>query len=285
MTQPQTDMSGKLCVVTGASAGIGKETALGLAKLGATVVLVCRDTERGETASREIKRISGSDAVELMICDLSSQTSIRQFASEFKSRHDRLDVLVNNAGVFLRQRSQTEDGIESTFAINHLGYFLVTNLLLDLLKSSAPSRIVNVASAAHRYGRLDLNSWVTARDYSSFGAYANSKLANVLFTYELARRLEGTGVTANCLHPGAVATSLFRRLPKILEVLIKLTTISPQRGARTSIYLASSAEVEGVSGKYFVRRRPQRSSSASYDEQAARRLWDLSEQLAGLATP
>lgn len=285
MTQPQTDMSGKLCVVTGASAGIGKETALGLAKLGASVVLVCRDPERGETASREIKRISGSDAVELMICDLSSQTSIRQFASEFKSRHDRLDVLVNNAGVFLRQRSQTEDGIESTFAINHLGYFLVTNLLLDLLKSSAPSRIVNVASAAHRYGRLDLNSWVTARDYSSFGAYANSKLANVLFTYELARRLEGTGVTANCLHPGAVATSLFRRLPKILEVLIKLTTISPQRGARTSIYLASSAEVEGVSGKYFVRRRPQRSSSASYDEQAARRLWDLSEQLAGLATP
>jgi NAD(P)-dependent dehydrogenase (short-subunit alcohol dehydrogenase family) len=278
-------MSGKLCVVTGASAGIGKETALGLAKLGASVVLVCRDPERGETASREIKRISGSDAVELMICDLSSQTSIRQFASEFKSRHDRLDVLVNNAGVFLRQRSQTEDGIESTFAINHLGYFLVTNLLLDLLKSSAPSRIVNVASAAHRYGRLDLNSWVTARDYSSFGAYANSKLANVLFTYELARRLEGTGVTANCLHPGAVATSLFRRLPKILEVLIKLTTISPQRGARTSIYLASSAEVEGVSGKYFVRRRPQRSSSASYDEQAARRLWDLSEQLAGLATP
>jgi len=272
-------LTGKVCVVTGANAGIGKETAIGLAKLGATVVMVCRDAGRAEKALREIKDKSSSDRVELMICDLASQKSIRSFADEFKRQHDRLDVLVNNAGVFLRQRSLTEDGIESTFAINHLGYFLVTKLLLDLMKKSAPSRIVNVASTAHRHAKLDVNAWVSAREYSAFAAYANSKLANVLFTYELARRLEGTGVTASCLHPGAVASNLFRGLPGFLEALIKLVTISPERGARTSIYLASSSEVEGVTGQYFARRRPEKSSEASYDLEAARRLWKVSEEL------
>ena len=272
-------MTGKICIVTGANTGIGKETALGLAKLGATIVMVCRDHERGEAALRDIKQKSRNDRVELMFCDFSSQNSIRQFASDFKQRHDRLDVLVNNAGVVLREYSMTEDGFESTFAINHLGYFLLTNLLLDVLKKSAPSRIVNVASTAHKYGKLDINSWVTGRDYSTFGAYANSKLANVLFTYELARRLEGTGVTANCLHPGGVGTNLFRGLPKFMQALIKLVTISPERGARTSIYLASSPEVEGVTGKYFARRRQQKSSEASHNEEAARRLWEVSEEL------
>jgi NAD(P)-dependent dehydrogenase (short-subunit alcohol dehydrogenase family) len=241
--------------------------------------MVCRDRERGEATRQEIRQKSGSAKVELMICDLSSQNSIRQFASDFKKQHDRLDVLVNNAGVVLRQRSMTEDGIESTFAINHLGYFLVTNLLLDLLKKSAPSRIVNVSSTAHRYGKLDISGWVTGRDYSTFGAYANSKLANVLFTYELARRIEGTGVTANCLHPGAVGTNLFRGLPGFLQALIKLVTMGPERGARTSIYLASSPEVEEVNGKYFTRRRPEKTSEASYNEEAARRLWDVSTEL------
>jgi NAD(P)-dependent dehydrogenase (short-subunit alcohol dehydrogenase family) len=277
-----SNMTGKVCVVTGANAGIGKETAIGLAKLGATVVMVCRDAGRAEKALREIKHKSGSDRVELMICDLASQKSIRRFADDFKQQHDRLDVLVNNAGVFLRQRSLTEDGIESTFAINHLGYFLVTNLLLDLMKKSKPSRIINVASTAHRYARLDVNAWVSAREYSAFGAYANSKLANVLFTYELARRLEGTDVTANCLHPGAVASNLFRGLPGFLETLIRLVTISPERGARTSIFLAGSPEVEGITGKYFARRRPAKSSEASYDLEAARRLWEVSEELTGI---
>jgi len=277
-------MTGKICIVTGANTGIGKETALGLAKLGATVVMVCRDRERGEAALREIKQKSRNDRVELMICDFSSQNSIRQFASDFKERHDRLDVLVNNAGVVLRERSMTEDGLESTFAINHLGYFLLTNLLLDVLKKSAPSRIVNVASTAHKYGKLDINSWVIGREYSTFAAYANSKLANVLFTYELARRLEGTGVTANCLHPGGVGTNLFRGLPKFMQALIKLVTISPERGARTSIYLASSPEVEGVTGKYFARRRQQKSSEASHNKEAAHQLWEVSEGLTGLST-
>jgi NAD(P)-dependent dehydrogenase (short-subunit alcohol dehydrogenase family) len=277
-----SNMTGKVCVVTGANAGIGKETAIGIAKLDATVVMVCRDADRAEKALREIKQKSGNDRVTLMICDLSSQKSIRRFVDEFKQQHDRLDVLVNNAGVFLRQRSLTEDGIESTFAINHLGYFLVTNLLLDLMKKSPRSRIVNVASTAHRYAKLDVNAWVSAREYSAFAAYANSKLANVLFTYELARRLEGTDVTANCLHPGAVASNLFRGLPGFLEALIKLVTISPERGARTSIYLACSPEVEGITGKYFARRRPEKSSEASYDLEAACRLWEVSEQLTGI---
>jgi NAD(P)-dependent dehydrogenase (short-subunit alcohol dehydrogenase family) len=272
-------MIGKICIVTGANTGIGKETALGLARLGATVVMVCRDRPRGEEAQRDIKQKTGNDNIELMLCDLSSQRSISQFATEFTQRHNRLDVLVNNAGVVLRGHSMTEDGVESTFAINHLGYFVVTNLLLDLLKKSAPSRIVNVASAAHRYGKLDVNSWPTGRDYSTFGAYANSKLANILFTRELAKKLAVTGVTANCLHPGGVGTNLFRGLPKFLQTVIKLVTIGPERGARTSIYLASSPEVEGISGKYFARCRQQESSDASRNEKAAKRLWDLSAEL------
>jgi len=275
-------MTGKVCIVTGANTGIGRETALGLAKLGATVVMVCRDRERGESSRQEIKHKTGNNRLELMICDFASQNSIRQFAQQFQQGHDRLDVLVNNAGVVLRHCSMTEEGIESTFAINHLGYFLFTNLLLDVLKKSAPSRIVSVSSAAHRYGKLDINAWPTGRDYAGFGAYANSKLANVLFTYELARRLQGTGVTANCLHPGPVGTNLFRGLPKFLQSLIKLVTISPERGARTSIYLASSPEVEGVTGKYFARCRQQKSSEASHNEEAARNLWELSEELTGL---
>jgi NAD(P)-dependent dehydrogenase (short-subunit alcohol dehydrogenase family) len=278
------EMNGKVCVITGANAGIGKATALGLARMNATVVMICRDRDRGETAQREIKTRSGNDRVGLMICDLASQKSIGQFASEFKQRHDRLDVLVNNAGVLMRELSLNEDGIESTFAINHLGYFLMTNLLLEVLKRCAPSRIVNVASAAHKYGKIDIGGWVIGRDYSAFSAYANSKLANVLFTYELARRLEGANVTANCLHPGAVGTNLFRGLPKLLQGLIALVTMGPERGARTSIYLAGSPEVEGVSGKYFARREEEKSSDASYDRNAARQLWETSEELTGSNT-
>jgi NAD(P)-dependent dehydrogenase (short-subunit alcohol dehydrogenase family) len=275
-------MTGKVCIVTGANTGIGKETALGLAKLGANVVMVCRDRDRGEAAQLEIKQKSGNQQVDLMLCDLSSQNSIRHFAETVIRQRARVDVLINNAGIVLRQRSMTEDGLESTFAINHLGYFLVSNLLLDLLKKSAPSRIVNVASAAHKFGRLDIKGWPTGRDYSAFGAYANSKLANILFTYELARRLNGTSVTANCLHPGAVGTNLFRGLPKFIQALIKLATISPGRGAATSIFLASSPEVQGVTGKYFARRRQQESSEESRNQEAARQLWELSSELTGL---
>lgn len=275
-------MIGKVCVVTGANAGIGLETARGLAAMGASVVMVCRDRERGEAARTDIKQSTGNHAVELMVCDLAFQASIRQFTEDFKQGHDRLDVLVNNAGILLRERSLNEDGIESTFAVNHLGYFLVTNLLLDLLKRSAPSRIVSVSSTAHKYGKIDIAGWVAGSHYSAFGAYSNSKLANVLFTYELARRVNGTGVTANCLHPGGVGTNLFRGLPGFLQTVIKLVTIGPERGARTSIYLATSPDVEGVTGEYFARCRQQKSSEASHSEEAARRLWEVSEELTAL---
>lgn len=269
-------------LVTGANAGIGKETALGLAKIGARVVMLCRDPARGEAAQSEIRKRSGNPNVELMICDLASQKSIREFAVAFCRQYERLDVLVNNAGVLMPQRSITEDGVESTIAINHLGYFLLTNLLLNLLKKSAPSRIVSVSSAVHAYGHIDLNDLQFENDYGAFKAYASSKLANVLFTRELARRLDGTKVTANCLHPGGVATNLFRRLPKLLESAIKLLTISAERGSRTSIFLATSPEVEGVNGKYFVRSKVTPSSKGSLDDELAGSLWRVSEDLTSL---
>jgi NAD(P)-dependent dehydrogenase (short-subunit alcohol dehydrogenase family) len=279
-----TSIAGKVCLVTGANAGIGRATALGLAKLDATVVMLCRDRERGESARAEIANESGNSNVMLMLCDLSAQKSIREFVANFRDRYDRLDVLINNAGVLMPQRSITEDGLETTFAINHLAYFQVTILLLDVLKKSAPSRIVNVSSAAHAYGHIDLSDLQGQKKYGSFRAYASSKLANVLFTRELARRLEGTGVIANCLHPGGVSTNLFRRLPKVLEAAIKLVTIGPERGARTSIFLASSPEVETVTGKYFVRCKETPSSRESLHDELARSLWVVSEELCGLST-
>ncbi|MFY9609883.1 MAG: SDR family oxidoreductase [Blastocatellia bacterium] len=280
-TEP-TNLSGKVCLVTGANSGIGKSTAHALAKMNAAVVMVCRDRRRAEPVRDEIKAATGNQSVELMICDLSSKADIRRFAAEFINTHDRLDVLINNAGVVVRQRSLTEDGIETTFAVNHLGYFLLTNLLLDLLKHSAPSRIVNVSSAAHVYGKIDFDDLQGEKKYGGFSAYANSKLANVLFTHELARRLDGTGVAVNCLHPGTIATGLFRNLPKPIEALIKLVTLSPDKGAETSVYLAASSGVEGVSGKYFAKKRERRTSKESYNEEAARRLWDVSAQMTGL---
>ena len=282
MSNHNSNMSSKVCLVTGANSGIGKETALALAKMNARVMMVCRDRARGEAALQEVKQQSGNTALELMLCDLSSQKSTRQFADDFKATHDRLDVLVNNAGVYLRKRTLTTDGIESTFAINHLAYFLLTNLLLDILKRSAPSRIINVASDAHAYGKVDFENLQGEKKYGGARAYANSKLENIVFTYALARRLEGTGVTVNCLHPGAVATGIFRALPKPLEAIIKLFTLSPEKGAETSIYLASSPDVEGVNGKYFVKKAVAKSSQSSYNEEAAHRLWDVSAQLTGL---
>ncbi len=217
-----------------------------------------------------------------MLCDLSSQADIRRFADEFKATHDRLDVLINNAGLYLRKRETTVAGIEMTFAVNHLAYFLLTNLLLDLLKRSAPSRIVNVSSDAHKHGHINFDDLQGERGYSGVKAYCHSKLANVLFTRELAGRLAGTNVTANCLHPGAVATSIFRALPKPIEAIIKLLTTSPEKGAQTSIYLAGSPDVEGVTGKYFVRSAEARTSAEAQDDEVAARLWAESARLTGL---
>ncbi len=282
-------MTGRICLITGANNGIGKETAVGLARLGATVLMTSRDPVKGEAALAEVSERSGSDNVELMRCDFGSLASIRGLDSGFRERHDKLHVLVNNAGAFNASRSETADGYETTFGVNHLGCFLLTNLLLDLLKAGAPSRIVNVSSRAHLRSEMDFNDLNSERRYSGMRAYARSKLANVLFTYELARGLEGTGVTANCLHPGVVRSGFGKNNSGLVKVAFNIFQLvgrpwllSPDRGALTSIYLASSPDVEGVSGKYFADSHEEPSGPASYDEDAQRRLWQISAEMVGL---
>ena len=280
-------LQGRSCLVTGASSGIGEETALALAGLGARVLLVCRSRERGERSRERIVRRSGNQAVDLLLADFASLAAVRQLAAEVLATCPALHLLVNNAGVVNLQRSTTVDGLETTFAVNHLAHFLLTNLLLDRMRESAPARIVNVASNGHKFGKLDFDDLQSERDYSWMRVYGSSKLANIVFTYELARRLEGTGVTANCLHPGAVATRLGHnngRLGPIVTTLLKPFFLSSARGAATSIYLAAAAEVEGVSGKYFFRRRETASSPASHDRADALRLWQESSRLTGLET-
>ncbi|HEX8684659.1 MAG TPA: SDR family oxidoreductase [Ardenticatenaceae bacterium] len=279
-------MQGKVCMVTGATAGIGKETAKELARLGATVVIVGRSEEKSRATVTELRQQSGNASIEYILADLSVQEQIRQLAETFKSRHQRLDVLVNNAGAVMMSRQESKEGIEMTFALNHLNYFLLTMLLLDVLKASAPSRVINVSSGAHLAGRINFDDPQFARGYSGWRAYAQSKFANVLFTYELARRLEGTGVTANALHPGFVASNFIAtnngRWARLVRPIVQLAAISVAQGAETSTYLASSPEVEGVTGKYFEKKRAIASSGASYNEEVARRLWELSEQMTGL---
>jgi NAD(P)-dependent dehydrogenase (short-subunit alcohol dehydrogenase family) len=283
-------MTGQTVLVTGANNGIGKETAIALAKMGAGVVITSRDRAKGEAARAEAVERSGNQNVELMIADFASLESIRQLASDFKVSHSRLDVLVNNAGAYNARRSETSDGFETTFGVNHLGYFLLTNLLLDTLKASAPSRIVNVSSRAHLRSAMDFDDLNSERGYSGMTVYGRSKLANVLFTYELARRLEGTGVMANCLHPGVVLTGfgannsgLVKLGFEIFHAIGKPFALSPEEGARTSVYLASSPEVEGVTGKYFASSKEAQSNDASHDVEAQRRLWSESERMVGLA--
>jgi NAD(P)-dependent dehydrogenase (short-subunit alcohol dehydrogenase family) len=274
-----------ICVVTGATSGIGKETAVALAKAGATVATVCRTRERGDAAVGEIRRRSGSDAVSLFVADLSSRRAVRAVAAELAAALPRIDVLVNNAGLALRDYILTEDGFETTFAVNHLAYFLLTRLLQPTLEASAPARVVNVSSEAHRWGAIRFDDLMGERTYDGWKAYAQSKLANVLFTYELARRLEGTGVTANCLHPGLVGTDFAKAGPTTIRILSRLARPflrSPAKGAATSVYLASAPGVATVSGQYFANRRARRSSKASYDRVVAAKLWGLSERLAGL---
>jgi len=269
-------------MVTGADSGIGKATCLRLAGMGARVVMVSRDRCPGETAKSEIIGDNDSDSVELMTADLSSQQAIRQLAADFRQGHNQLHVLINNAGVLLKKRTVTEDEIETTLAVNHLAPFLLTNLLLDMLRASAPARIINVACEGHRRARIDFKNLQLEGNYTAVKAYNQSKLANVMFTYELTRRLEGTGVIANCLYPGVVATNLFREGPTFYRFLFRLfrpLLLRPEDGAETSVYLASSPEVAGINGKYFIRKTPVRSSELSYDESLAGRLWDVSADL------
>jgi NAD(P)-dependent dehydrogenase (short-subunit alcohol dehydrogenase family) len=275
-------MKARTCVVTGATGGIGFETARGIADRGATVVIVGRSLEKCRTAVEEITRRTGNPHVEFLVADLSSQPDIRRLARELEDRYPRIHVLVNNVGGLFLNGQVSPEGIEMTLALNHLGCYLLTRMLLPVLKASAPSRIVNVSSFAHLGARLD---GATLR-FAGWQGYKRSKLANLLFTYELARRLEGTGVTVNALSPGLVASNFGRnnRGPfALMKPLVDLVAISNERGARTSVHLACSPDVEGVTGQYFARCRPRRSSAASYDRTAATRLWQTSATMTGLA--
>jgi NAD(P)-dependent dehydrogenase (short-subunit alcohol dehydrogenase family) len=274
-------MAGKVVAVTGANAGIGKAAALALARMGARVAMVSRSRERGEAARAEVVRESGSAAVDLFLADLSAQREVRRLAAEIRERCGRLDVLVNNAAVYTRERRLSPDGIELQFAVNHLAPFLLTNLLLDLLERSAPARVVTVGSEAHRPVRLNWDDLQGERRYSGLRAYGTAKLANLLFTRELARRTAGTGVTANAVHPGVVGTELLFGGWGPLRLLRRFMR-TPEQGARVVVRLASAPELEGVTGRYFRDEREVQPSAAALDDDAARRLWRLSAELTGL---
>jgi NAD(P)-dependent dehydrogenase (short-subunit alcohol dehydrogenase family) len=287
MSEARTARSieGKVCLVTGATAGLGLVTARELARAGAHVIGTGRTQDRCSNAVRQIREATGTSSIDYLVADLSRQAEVRELAARVQSMTPRLDVLVNNAGGIYLKRELSADGLEMTFALNHLGYFLLTNLLLDLLKASAPARIVNVSSAAHLGGKINFDDLQAKKRYSGWRAYQQSKLANLLFTRELARRLEGTGVTANALHPGYVNTQIFRVkgfAGWLMRRAADLFAITPEQGAQTSIYLATSPEVEGITGKYFVKQKPAPSSPASHDDATARRLWEVSESLTGL---
>ncbi|MBK7824429.1 SDR family oxidoreductase [Nannocystis sp.] len=281
-----TDMQGKVVLITGGNTGIGKATAVALARMGARVTITSRDPDKGQAALADIRRQAGSDTVQCMRLDLASLAGVRHFAADFTAGHPRLDVLINNAGLVLKDRSETVDGFETTFGVNHLGHFVLTHELLPLLRRSAPARVVVLASEAHRGARggLDFDDLQLRRKYGGWKAYSRSKLANLLFTLELAERLRGSGVTVNAVHPGVVASEFAASedigvLFGFLWKISRWALLSPEQGARTSVYVASAPELAEVSGGYFARCKPARPTRAAQDRGAALRLWEISEQL------
>ena len=283
MNIKQQDMAGKVCIVTGATAGIGRATALLLAQRGAIVVGVGRNPTKNENTTNLIKEKTDNPFVEFLLADLSSRKEIRALAQQFQTKYDRLDVLVNNAGATFGERLESVDGIEMTFALNHLGYFLLTNLLSDILEACAPSRVINVSSSLHKLGKLNFDDIPFKNGYARSKAYQRSKLANIAFTYELARHFSNQKVTANAMNPGLVATNVGQSAggisAKMKGFVDKIAGLTPEEGAQTIIYLATSAEVFGVSGRYFVKEKSIPSAKISYDLDFCRRLWDVSERL------
>ena len=281
----KTRMKDKVVLVTGANSGIGRAASLALAKEGATVVMVARDKERGEAARSETIRESQNASVDLLLADLSSLESVHQLATEFQRKYSKLHVLINNAGLFNQRRHLTMDGYENTFATNYLAPFLLTNLQLDLLKASAPSRIINVSSVGHYSGHINFDDLNLEKEYGGWKAYGQSKLALVLFTHELAKKLQGTSVTVNAVHPGTVATNIWSRpLGPVgfIMALPKLFMTTPRQGAETIVYLASSPDAKDLNGEYLEKLKVKKSSDESYNEEIAQRLWDVSAKLTGL---
>jgi len=276
------ELTGKTAIVTGATSGIGFQTALALASRDAQLILPARNLQKAEDAKNRIVSQTGNKNIEVFQCELSSMESIRQFATHFNDNYDQLHILVNNAGIWETTRKLSADGVEMVFAVNHLAPFLLTNLLLGKLKAADKARIVTVSSGAHIQGKINFQDIEYNKSWNHFKVYAQSKLANILFTRELARRLEGTAVTANCLHPGVVSTHLFDNMGSFMKMLFQTFMISPEKGAQTSIYLAISPEVENVSGEYFAKSKPKKTASAASDMETAAKLWTLSEKYTGL---
>jgi retinol dehydrogenase-14 len=284
--ESKPSLADKTVLVTGATSGIGWEASLSFAQMGARLIMTGRDASKTAQKVEEVRRQSGSRTVDSLLCDFSSQAQVRRLAQEFRDRYEKLHVLVNNAGTVFTERTVTADGIESTFAVNYLGPFLLTNLLLDVLKASAPARVIIVSSGGHYRGTMDFNDLGFEHGYQIMRAYGRSKLAAVLFTRELAKRLKGTGVTVNALHPGAVSTGIWDRAPaytrQFFRLAKRLFMISPAAGAETIVYLATSPEVEGKTGLYFERNRPKLPSRLAQDDAVAQRLWDESARLVKL---
>jgi NAD(P)-dependent dehydrogenase (short-subunit alcohol dehydrogenase family) len=278
-------MKNKVCLITGGNSGIGRETALGIAKKGLTVVIVSRDYLKGKEAIEFIKRESGNKKVGLIAADLSSRKQIYKISEEFRKKYKRLDILINNAAAVMQNRVLTEDGIEYQLAVNHLAPFLLTSIMADLLIDSAPSRIINVSSQTHVSASIDFNDLNSSVNYHPAAVYSMTKLMNILFTYKLASKLQGTGVTANCLHPGVVSTKLlldYQGNSGLKSFFSKLRNDSAERGARTSIYLALSSDADGFTGKYFTDMKQKESSPMSYDKKLADKLWEVSSRLTGI---
>ena len=282
MVENSKSLNGKVCMITGATAGIGIVTAKALAQEGATVIIVGRSKEKSISTVDQIKKETGNPNIEYFLADLSVQKEVHKLAEDFKSKFKRLDILVNNAGAVFNKRFETTDGLEMTFALNHLSYFLLTNLLLDTIKASVPSRIINVSSDAYKGAKINFDDLQGKKKYGTMRAYGQSKLANILFTYELSRKLEGSGVTSNVLHPGFVATSFGTNNTGIIRLILRflhLFALSPEKGAETSIYLATSPDVANTTGKFFVKKKEVRTSAESYDNKVAEKLWKVSEEL------
>jgi NAD(P)-dependent dehydrogenase (short-subunit alcohol dehydrogenase family) len=278
-------MRGRVCLITGATNGIGLETARCLAEKGATLVLVGRNPEKTASVAAELRRSTSNANIDTMLADLSLMSETRKLAEQFLAKYDRLDVLINNAGGVFASRELTSEGLEYTFALNHLSYFLLTNLLLDILKDTAPSRIVNVSSEAHRPVELDFDNLQGEKGYNPFRIYSRSKLMNIMFTYALSRRLTGTGVTANVLEPGFVNSGFAKNnnvFWKIAMVFARPFTISPEAGAQTPIYLAASPEVSQITGRYFSECKPRQPNDSAIDIQAQEKLWEISAQITGV---